>query len=77
MPLSNNINAMINQEEDKFLVITGNDFGYDLGNMIETNFLNKADAEMQYDSLLEEYGCASMWLVTPTCLEPVKEEAEF
>jgi hypothetical protein len=68
---------MINQDEDKFLVITGNEFGYDLGNMVETNFLNIDDAEMQYDKLLEEYGCASMWLVTPTHLKPIKEEAEF
>lgn len=60
-----------------YLVITGNEYGYDLNNMTDLTFLPKDKAEEAYDKYLEESGCAAMYEVLPTGLKLVKQEAEF
>ena len=62
---------------EKFLVLTGNEFGLDLGNMTDLKFRNADDAEDLYKSYLEEYDCAGMWKVELDQLILVKSEDLF
>ena len=60
-----------------YLVVTGNEYGYDLGNMTDLNFVDEERAEELYKQYLEEYSCAAIFRVLPDKLELVKQEAEF
>ena len=59
---------------NKYLVLTGNEFGLD---MSDTKFLNTSEAEDKYNEYIEEYGCASMYQVLGNKLELIKQENDF
>jgi hypothetical protein len=61
----------------KYLVLTGNEYGYDVGNMIDLIFRPEEEAEELYQQYLKDYACASMYRVLEDRLELVKEESEF
>ena len=63
--------------EDVFLVLTGNEFGLDLGNATDLKFRKTKEAEELYESYLEEYGCAGMWKIGDDGLVFIKSEANF
>jgi len=62
---------------EKYLILIGNEYGYDILNMVDLNFLDKESVESTYSDYLEEYGSAAMFLVTETKLELIKEENNF
>jgi hypothetical protein len=62
---------------EKYLILIGDEYGYDILNMVDLNFLDKEAAESTYRVYLKEYGSASMFLVTETKLELIKEENNF
>ena len=63
--------------ENKFLVVTGNEYGVDLLNQVDLNLLGEEKAYEQYDSYLEEFGCAAMLEIQVDKLVIVKSEATF
>lgn len=64
-----------------YLVITGNEYGYDLTAFdFGTTILfisDKADADEKFKKYLEEYGCAAMYKVHPNKFEQIREENIF
>lgn len=62
---------------DKYLVVTGDEYGFDLGNLLDLNFNALDKAEEIYNECLEEYACAAMYKVNETGLELVKMESNF
>ena len=63
---------------EKYLVLTGNEYGFDLLNMVDLNFIeDELEANETYDSYLEEYGCAAMFLVKQSGLKVIKSEHNF
>ena len=61
----------------KYLVITGDEYGFDLGNLIDLSFNELDKAEEIYNDCLEEYSCAAMYKVNNNGLEMVKMESNF
>jgi len=62
---------------DKYLVVTGDEYGFDLGNLLDLNFNALDKAEEIYNECLEEYACVAMYKVNETGLELVKMESNF
>ena len=62
---------------DKYLVITGNEYGFDLSDVIDLNFVDLEKAEETYTNYIEEYGCAAIYKVLDNKLELVKIEQNF
>ncbi len=60
-----------------YLVITGNEYGFDLGNMVDLKFINEEKAEEVYQEYLDDYGCAAMYKVNLDGLESIKMESNF
>ncbi len=63
--------------EDKYLVLMGNEYGVDLLDMIELEFVSLLLAEELYEAYLEEYDCAGMWKVESDKLKFIKAENNF
>ena len=61
----------------KYLVVTGDEYGLDLGNLIDLSFNELDKAEEIYNNCLEEYNCAAMYKVNNDGLEIVKMESNF
>lgn len=61
----------------KYLVITGNEYGFDLGNMVDLKFHEKEKAEDIYNEFIEEYDCAAMYKVNENGLELIKMDSFF
>ncbi len=59
---------------EKYLVITGNEFGYDL---LDLDFVDIETAEQRFAEYMEEYECAVMYKVSEHGLEVVKSESDF
>ena len=62
---------------EKYLVVTGDEYGFDLGNLLDLSFRPLEAAEIIYNDCLEEYGCAALYKVTDTGLVLVKMESNF
>lgn len=59
---------------EKYLVMTGNEFGYDI---LDLDFVGIEAAEQRFAEYMEEYECAVMYKVSEHGLELVKSESEF
>lgn len=54
---------MRKEDDSKYLVLTGNEYGFDLGDMIDLSFKNFKEANELYDQFVAEYDCAAMFRV--------------
>ncbi len=61
----------------KYLVLTGDEYGFDLGNLLDLSFNDLNKSEEIFNDCLEQYGCAAMYKVNNDGLELVKMESNF
>jgi hypothetical protein len=61
----------------KYLVVAGDEYGFDLGNMTDLSFNELDKAEEIYNECLEEFSCVAMYKVNNDGLEIVKMESNF
>lgn len=66
-------------KEQKFLVLTGDEYGVNLLDAATPmNFItDKDEADKEFDKLLDAYGCAAMFEVLPNELKLVKTDNNF
>jgi len=62
---------------EKYLVITGNKYGFDISELTNLNFVDFDRAEEIYATYIEEYSCAAIYKVLDDKLELVKIEQNF
>ena len=57
-----------------YLVLTGNEYGFDLNDNIHLNLLEEEDANIKFQEYLIEYGAAGMWKIENNKLNCIKTE---
>jgi hypothetical protein len=65
--------------ENRYLVLTGNEYGYNITDTLDLAFVNKKDAEDRYNMYLREYDCAVMYELDlqHNRLNLIKQDARF